>query len=367
MNIVFTGGFTYPIGMAPTKRVQHLMDYFIDQKIWPKVLVYHFDKSFKKQTFYKNVVIRNTSFLRLLSIFFVLKNWKQKNNKNFLYVYDGINIENIFIVLIAIFLSYKIISDIVEDYKFHTENISTIQKIRIHSILFFEKIIDSLIDGVVVISKHLYDKYSSITKKPVIIIPGSANVIKPEGNQSMEKDFLVLAYVGTFGKKDGLEYLLQAFNILSKKQHKIKLKLAGKGNNIEELISNYSNKDIEYVGFLSEEKYYQFLYEADMFILNRVDSIYANAGFPYKLPEYLATGKSVIATNISGIDEYLKNFEDALLIPPEDIKAIINAVEFLIQNPDKRKEIGMNGFKKYERYFSYKINGKKLHEFMLQL
>ena len=45
---------------------------------------------------------------------------------------------------------------------------------------------------------------------------------------------------------------------------------------------------------------------------------------------------------------------------PSDTQSLISALEYLIKRPDKRSEIGRNGYNKCKLYFNPKINGKSL-------
>ncbi len=54
---------------------------------------------------------------------------------------------------------------------------------------------------------------------------------------------------------------------------------------------------------------------SDVLCMCRKESGFANAGFPFKLGEYLATGNPVICTKVSDVEYYLDN-EDVYLIDP---------------------------------------------------
>ena len=60
------------------------------------------------------------------------------------------------------------------------------------------------------------------------------------------------------------------------------------------LPTSQQNSKIIYFGLIPDDDYYQFLKDADVLLMTRIDSPYANSGFPFKLGEYLATGNAVI-------------------------------------------------------------------------
>ncbi len=377
-HIIFTGGFSYPYGMAATKRVQHFIDYFKDKGFRVSVLLTKVNKkkSSKNNTYglYKNISYKsynlNMEFkLRVILLFpcFVMKplyelvKFKKNRTNNCLYVYDGINIENIIFVLFAKIIGYKIIVDIVEDYRYIEDKMSAVHKVKIKSQIYIERFITFFADGIVVISSCLKNKYQKLTqnKIPVVLIPVSAKI----SNEKKDKSFhspIRIAYSGSFGKKDGLEYLIRAFNKISQKDKRCVLLLSGKGSNADDILKNVKNPNIKYVGYLDDQRFYEFLQESDILCMTRIKSKYANAGFPFKLGEYLATGKPVIVSKVSDVECYLKDKKDAVLIEPEDSEQIISAIEYLIENPKRASEIGENGKKVCKEFFHPQVNGRLL-------
>ena len=94
--------------------------------------------------------------------------------------------------------------------------------------------------------------------------------------------------------------------------------------------------------------------------MTRINSGFANAGFPYKLGEYLATGNVVIATKVSDVENYLENYKDAILIEPNDKDQLRIAMKFCIENEEQSIQIGKNGQLKCEKYFNPDINSQLL-------
>ena len=59
---------------------------------------------------------------------------------------------------------------------------------------------------------------------------------------------------------------------------------------LKELLTRKLDKFILSTGFLLEDEYYKILPHSDVLLMTRINSKYANAGFPFKLGEYLASG-----------------------------------------------------------------------------
>ncbi len=118
------------------------------------------------------------------------------------------------------------------------------------------------------------------------------------------------------------------------------------------------------MGFLNTEDYYALLNTCDIFCMTRINSKFANAGFPFKLGEFLASGKGVIATNVGDVSKYLHNEENSLLITPDSVSGIKNALLTFVNDPEKIHALGKEARKTAEKYFdSDKVSLKLLSIF----
>jgi glycosyltransferase involved in cell wall biosynthesis len=125
------------------------------------------------------------------------------------------------------------------------------------------------------------------------------------------------------------------------------------------------NKDrIEFKGYLDEKDYYSLLNEADIPCMTRVDLAFAHAGFPFKLGEFLATGRPVIASRVSDIERFLVDKHNAMLVRPGSSNAVCEAAEFLIDNPESAEVIGSRGREVAKSFFDYRQQGKTLLTFL---
>jgi glycosyltransferase involved in cell wall biosynthesis len=98
--------------------------------------------------------------------------------------------------------------------------------------------------------------------------------------------------------------------------------------------------------------------------VTRIDSGYACAGFPFKLGEFLATGKPVIVSRVSDVDRFLVHKHNAMLVKAGSSNEIYGAVEFLINNPNVAEAIGRRGREAADSFFDHKKQGKTLIRFL---
>ena len=62
--------------------------------------------------------------------------------------------------------------------------------------------------------------------------------------------------------------------------------------------------------------------------------------YPIPILEAMATGKPVVATNVGGIAEIIKNNSSGLLIEQNNSEQLAEAILYLIQNEDLGKRFG---------------------------
>ena len=80
------------------------------------------------------------------------------------------------------------------------------------------------------------------------------------------------------------------------------------------------------------------LYNRDIFVL----PTYYREGIPRSILEALSVGLPIITTNTPGCKETVKKDYNGILIKPQNIDALINAMEYFLINSDKIEEMGIN-------------------------
>lgn len=387
INLVFMGGFTYPRGMAGTKRIQHVIN---SLKEYPDIATrvilqrqsaeHNILSGVHEGTPYETVMgnLVRAKVLIALPILYqrtcaALKRVLLPDHKNVLYLYGPLLLENIVPLNYAQGLGYKIVFDIIEDYDLSRDiSRSIYHHVRYNFTTRLSSRINGLSAGIIVISSHLEKKYRTFTqgKVPIHYMPISVDMdCFPEQSIRMNPT-VSLFYAGTFGKKDGLPVLLDAFDKLARKYMNVHMVLTGRGDreamkDFFALMDASPHRDrIEFKGYLEEKDYYASLNNADIPCMTRVDIAYAHAGFPFKLGEFLATGKPVIASRVSDVDRFLVNGHNAMLVQAGSSTEVCKAAEFLIDNPETAKAIGVRGRDVAKSFFDYKQQGRALVTFL---
>jgi glycosyltransferase involved in cell wall biosynthesis len=325
----------------------------VQNKISNKILV----KALK----YKLINPFSVIFYLFNSVLFSYKKY-DKNSLNIIYHYGYPSIEDIAFLKISKLIGYKVVFDIVEIIKYFDQSKSS-KRMRFKnytSRLLLNQLykIGSMCFA---ISTDLFAFCKALCKNqiPVIHLPISVDVefvnsFKRENSNGNIKIF----YGGSFGLKDGINYLIRGFELACDANSEIELLLTGKickemDGVLQELISNSKwISRIKYLGCLSVSKYFETMVNSDILCMTRVNTTYANAGFPFKLGEYLASGNAIIATDVGDVSKYLKNKHNAILIKPGSAIDICDAILMLCQDKERRIKIGSSGKGTALKYFS---------------
>ncbi len=79
---------------------------------------------------------------------------------------------------------------------------------------------------------------------------------------------------------------------------------------------------------------------------------YYGEGVPKALLEAAAIGRAIVTTNMPGCKEAVKDKVSGILIPPRDAQALADAIGLLLDDPDKRRAMGLAGRRYVEEDYS---------------
>lgn len=380
LNFVFIGSLQYPIGFAGTKRVQNIIAELNRKEISTAVLLISNLKNGKKGyyngTYYNSLLYKNCSLFTKLclpfnyfKLIFNLLLRKKKKRINILYVYSGINIENLLIVLFAKLFGFLILVDVVEDFSLYKGKVGFWRSYKNSFNVFLEKHYSKLVNGIIVISSYLKSKMQRLTKfkTPIFMLPISANIRHTGSPERVESYFFNIVYAGTFGEKEGIQYLLEAFSQISNEFPYVRLKLIGPPDkSINKIIDRMGkNLNVVLTGYLNDDDYFHELENANLLCMTRINSEYANAGFPFKLGEYLATGNPVLATKVSDISLYLEHKISAYLVEPSNTMSIIEGIKYIISNKQRAVDIGQKGKEICSKFFNPESHTNQFINFIM--
>ena len=184
-------------------------------------------------------------------------------------------------------------------------------------------------------------------------------------NYSIDENDIVLGFVGRLGREKGCNELFKAFKILKKQHKNLKLLFIGpieKEDTIESELLKYMYECDDIIVTDRVNNVEKYMAAMDIFILPSY-----REGFGSSVIEAQAMGVPVIVTDIPGpTDGMIKN-KTGLVIPVRDVDSIVNAVNELINDEEKRLRFSQNGYEFVKSHFDYEIFKIKLIENRLEL
>ncbi len=157
----------------------------------------------------------------------------------------------------------------------------------------------------------------------------------------------VIVFAGQLIKEKGVKQLLEALSMV---RAEFKAYIIGSGpeeKNCKRLAKRLGlEKEVEFVGWQNDlSKYFE---KADIGVL----PVIWQEPFGMVGAEANSYGIPVVAFNIGGVSEWLRDERNGLLIPPKDIRAFSDALEILIEDPGYACRLGDEGRKWVETYMA---------------
>ncbi len=239
-----------------------------------------------------------------------------------------------------------------------------------HSALGIKKILNQA-DGIVAVSENtkndLIELLGINENKIRVIYSGlnqsiPTNKIIPISNffpkLNLESGYLL--YLGNIEPRKNLVNLIKAYELWrlnsSKENKNLPLVLAGaRGWRVKSIFSAWRKSefkdDIYFLGYVNDEIQKSLYQHAKLFIY---PSFYEGFGFPPL--EAMAHSLPVITSNVSSLPEVVA--EAALIIDPNKISEIAEAIEIILKDDNYRQNLIIKGLKRVE-FFSWEDVAKK--------
>lgn len=225
----------------------------------------------------------------------------------------------------------------------------------------FKKIIHKFVfnnaDKVIALTEDMKKKIQESYKKDVFVISSGINL---EHFENLSKEIArsklkinlnekVIIFVGSLQIVKGLKYLIEAFKIVKYKIPELKLILVGEGDERKELErlvkKNQLEKQITFMGNVLNNNIPEYMTASDIFVLPSLSE-----GFPLVILEAMASGLPIIATNVRGISEIIKEGENGFLVEPKNPEQIAEKILYLLPDEKLRERISLHNREKVKSY-----------------
>ncbi|MDP3983030.1 MAG: glycosyltransferase family 4 protein [bacterium] len=212
---------------------------------------------------------------------------------------------------------------------------------------------------------------SSFTKKqivciksvPVEIIPFASAVLTQRlelshSDSNIKRKFFKILFVGRLIERKGLIYLIRAVSKLVKSGKNVKLDIVGDGPLFSSLYKKVVSLDLdENILFhreVGENQLAGYYKSCDLFILpSIVDEWGDTEGLGVVLIEAMNFGKPVIASNVGGIGDIVKDGQNGILVTQKDVESLVDAIMEIIKHPRRAKQLGGAGRNMIQKHFDW--------------
>ena len=148
--------------------------------------------------------------------------------------------------------------------------------------------------------------------------------------------------------------VIRALKLLREKGYDLNLVIVGGDGHDKNFYMRLSQKlnvkdHVYLLTNLPDEQLKQLYRNCEIFVL---PSLYE--GLPLVLLEALQFSKPIIATNVGGIPEVVKDGYNGFVIPPDDVKKLVKTIEVLLNNPDLKRVFGERSLSIFNERFSEK-------------
>ncbi len=156
----------------------------------------------------------------------------------------------------------------------------------------------------------------------------------------LSHDSFLIGMIAQFIDRKGHSFLIKNIKEFLLEYKNVHVVFYGQGpllNEMKKLVNNLNlQNQIHFMGFVSN--LHQHLAGLDL-VVHPAEK----EGMGVSLMQSLSAGVPVVANNVGGIPEIIKNSRNGLLIPVRDGKALKNALKELLSNSTLREKLGIQG------------------------
>jgi len=169
------------------------------------------------------------------------------------------------------------------------------------------------------------------------------------GKARRPEEPVVIGTVAHLSREKGLDHLIEAASLIPGVQKRLRFVIVGTGDclpGLKELAQKKGLAEvIQFAGFHSNT--YQYMKSFDIFALPSLSE-----GLSSAILEAMATSLPIVATEVGGIPELVKDGENGLLVAPADPSALARAIQRLADNPEESRRMGLRGRERMEEQFT---------------
>ena len=234
----------------------------------------------------------------------------------------------------------------------------------VHSKVDGKKMLSYHASTIVTVSKSISDhleNYFGVNRERIKIINNfidfdtiKLSISREDARASLgvQQNEILIGYIGRLDfREKGIDILLEAFDLLKKDFHDIRLILVGNGRNVKQVKKMNEKRNLQILIKEPEPRVFDLFQALDLFALpSKVDP------FPYVMMEAAALKIPIVASKVDGIPEFIDHNVNGLLFEKNNIGDLISKIESMITNESLRNELSERLYKKViDKYGKEKI------------
>jgi PEP-CTERM/exosortase A-associated glycosyltransferase len=152
------------------------------------------------------------------------------------------------------------------------------------------------------------------------------------------QDAVVLGFIGSFYGYEGLELLVDAFARLAARRANLRLLFVGGGPREEALemrvVEHGLGDRVRFVGRVAHDDVHRYYGIVDLLVYPRLRNRLTELVTPLKPLEAMAQGRLLVASDVGGQRELVRDGETGFLFPAGNVDALVDRIEHVVASLD---------------------------------
>jgi glycosyltransferase involved in cell wall biosynthesis len=167
------------------------------------------------------------------------------------------------------------------------------------------------------------------------------------------KDKRYIFSLGRIVEEKGFDTIIEAAAIVKEQKRDFSFVIAGKGpmlkNYQKQVLERGLNDHVLFIGYVTDDQRNALIHGCEIAV---IPSLYEPFGIV--VLETMVLGKPTVVSNTGGMKGIVKHLQSGMLMVPGDSQSLLDQIEFLLNHPEKAKEIGNKGKQIVESLYGWK-------------
>jgi phosphatidylinositol alpha-mannosyltransferase len=210
------------------------------------------------------------------------------------------------------------------------------------------KIVFQFLDVVISVSASQAKLISRFSRRGIHIIPNGIDLDLPERHKK-KTDKKNLLFLGRLEPRKGVMHAVKTFVALQKDYPDLELRIAGDGDErqlVEEYVRKNDIQGVQLLGFVSEQKKYELLHEADIYLAT---ALYGES-FGIVLLEAMSMGCPIAGYANDGYLNVISDSMKKYFALPGDNNSLIDRTALLLKDRPSQEALIAEGYQIAQKY-----------------